>query len=177
MLAIALLPKPSLAQSSNGIFTVTGDLRKMTRFGASQNEATSLELGIMPELGLQLRLMPSWFFKLSAGKSSSQPLSYAGGGFRIAMPGFFLLGVESSAELGKKRRLRLLETALHTEVLRINDSTEADIPLSYFSTRGLFVADLLLSRDSGIFLKMDFGMQAMKGNLYVTYGLGLGLEF
>jgi|GEM_PF-5494653 len=149
----------------------------MAPFGTSENEATLLKLGLISELGVQLRLMPSWFFKLSAGKPASQPLSYVGGGFRIAMPGFFLMGAESSEEYGKKRRLRLLETALHTEIFRVTDNIDLGVPLTYFSPRGSFVADLMLIRSSGLFLKLDFGMQAMKGNLYATYGLGLGMEF
>ncbi len=180
MVAYALLSTWSgsvRAGPATGIFTPTIETRNYSRFGTAQTESTVMKLGLSIEGGLQFRLVPSWHLKLMSGKFTSVPMEYFGVGFRVGMPGFFLFAADSSSEFSKKKRTRRVETSMNADLLRVADKSDPVAQLNYFSTRGAFGADIRLVPALELFLKTDIGIQSLKGNLYLSYGIGVGMEF
>ncbi len=161
---------------SSGIVSTIGTYRKFSRVGNGTTATNSMLFNDAAEGEIQLRLAPSWTLDLTGGSSMDQTYNYVGLGFRASMPGFFLLGSEGNS-YGKRQRSRKVETFLHTGMFKVTDRIDATLPISYYSPRGGFTADILLSRNSDAFVSVDLSLQVLRGDIYVSYGLGLGYEF
>lgn len=168
---------PSWGAPPSGIISLTVEARHYSRASSSVVGSEAINFGVVPEASIQLRLMPSWFLKVSHFSSSTAQLAGTSAGLRIAMPGFFLMGNASEGDLIKRRRSRLAETSLHVELFQVQDLAESSYGLKFFSPRGMFVVDWRLGRNTGFFLVNDLALQSLRGNLYASVGIGLGIEF
>ena len=161
---------------SSGIVSTVGTYRKFSRVVNGSVATNTMQFSDAAEGEIQLRLAPSWTLDLTGGSAIDQTYNYVGIGLRTYMPGFFLLGSEGNS-YGKRNRSRKVETFLHTGLFKVTDRIDATLPISYYSPRGGFTADILLSRNSDAFVSVDLSLQVLRGDIYVSYGLGLGYEF
>ncbi len=162
--------------SSSGIVSTIGTFRKFTRIANGSVASNTQLFTDVLEGEIQLRLAPSWTLDITGGAAINQTYNYFGMGLRSSMPGFFLLGSEGNT-YGKRHRTRKVETFLHTGIFKVTDRIDATLPISYYSPRGGFTADILLGRNTDAFVSIDFSLQVLRGDIYTSYGLGLGYEF
>src|SRR5690606_33475194 len=97
--------------------------------------------------------------------------SFAGAGFKVDLPGFFMLGGNVVDLIRRKKRGGINTSIAWKNFVISEDGQDVRSVANRFS----FSADLRLSNN--LFLNLDLGLYAHKGNQYLSPTFGLGFEF
>ncbi len=120
---------------------------------------------------LDLRLFRVIILTLSAGAATDMSRSYGGFGFKVDLPGFFLIDA-SINDLIRRQKRRGANTSLYFKSIYISnrDNDEAIV-----GTKLGFSADFFITQR--YYFIFDVGLYSHGGNQFFNPALGLGYEF
>lgn len=122
-------------------------------------------------LGLDIRLKRIFILMIHGGSALDSSRSYWGLGFKVDLPGFFMLG-GNVQEFIRKRKRKGVNTSLYWKAFVLSETNQM---ASSVGNRFGFSADFLITKD--FFLNLDLGLYSDNGNQYFSPSAGLGYEF
>ena len=120
---------------------------------------------------LDLRLYRIFILTLHGGQSIDSSRSFTGAGFKVDMPGFFMLG-GNIVDLIRRKKRRGINTSIDWKSFVISEESESSLSVG---NRFSFSADIHLSES--LFLNLDLGLYSHKGDQHLSPTFGLGFEF
>lgn len=108
---------------------------------------------------------------LHGGTNFDGDRSYGGIGFKVDLPGFFLISPRRR-ELNRQKKKRGLNTSFYWKSYIVSRQNQSE---SFIGNKFGFSADTFLSEN--YFLNFDIGLYSDDGNQFFNYGMGLGYEF
>lgn len=136
-----------------------------------ESTATKVELNDDVSLNLDIRVFRIVLLTFHGGMATDNSRSYGGIGFKVDLPGFFMIGARLD-ELMRRQKRRGANTSLYFKNYYISsENTDRKI----LGTKLGFSADFFLTKQ--YFLMFDVGLYSHGGNQYFNPAVGLGYEF
>lgn len=172
-LSFCFVATPAYSQSRD--FKTIG-LNLMGRYYSMKNASSDvLELSPMYEAEIDLRLYKVYHFALVGMQSTDKNRSGYGGGLRINLPGYFLLGAKLP-DLTRDSKMYPVNTSIYgfaikTTLTKDDQTVEDSVIAQYGGTVDVFLFSQY------VYLTLDVGIHTLKGDSEIIYGAGLGFQF
>lgn len=170
ILSLSLL-LTSLAQANSGkYFALYGQYNSYNDL-TSSSDAEKKYLSADYSLNLDVRLYRIFILTLHGGQAIDGVRSFYGAGFKVDLPGFFMIGGHIY-DLIRSQKRRTVNTAIGWKNYIIQ---EENLERHTVGDRFSLIIDVSLSES--MFLNLDLGLYSHKGDQFLSPSFGLGIEF
>jgi hypothetical protein len=168
---VTLFPSAGYSARRSKYFAFYGQHHSYSDITSSGSSSDRKTLSNDYSLNLDIRMIRIFILTLHGGQSFDSSRKHAGLGFKVDLPGFFMLGGNINDLIRRKKR-KGINTSIHWKTYVIQDTSQEG---KYVGNRFSFSADIKFT--DSLFLNLDLGLYSHRGDQYLSPTFGLGFEF